>query len=183
MPENACERRNPDQYRQALRLGDGRSPDVDGESPKAASRPCWALRAAARPPTLRMIAGLIDPSEGDIEIKGRRVNDIPIHKRNLGLVFQNYALFPHKTVAENVAFGLKYRGVSRERMRGKRCAGHSISCSFRRSATAIPRPFPAASSSAIALARRHCHRTRRTASRRAAVCARRKTCAKTCAWS
>ena len=63
--------------------------------------------------TLRMIAGLIDPSEGDIEIKGRRVNDIPIHKRNLGLVFQNYALFPHKTVAENVAFGLKYRGVSK----------------------------------------------------------------------
>ncbi len=63
--------------------------------------------------TLRMIAGLIDPSEGDITIKGRRVNDIPIHKRNLGLVFQNYALFPHKTVAENVAFGLKYRNVSK----------------------------------------------------------------------
>ncbi|MEX5729814.1 putative spermidine/putrescine transport system ATP-binding protein [Rhodovulum iodosum] len=64
--------------------------------------------------TLRMIAGLLDPTEGDIEIKGKRFNDIPIHKRNLGIVFQNYALFPHKTVAENVAFGLKYRDVPRD---------------------------------------------------------------------
>ena len=62
---------------------------------------------------LRMIAGLLDPSEGAIEIGGRRVNDVPIHRRNLGLVFQNYALFPHKTVAENVAFGLKYRDVAK----------------------------------------------------------------------
>ncbi|MEO1459381.1 MAG: ABC transporter ATP-binding protein [Pseudomonadota bacterium] len=61
--------------------------------------------------TLRMVAGLLDPSEGDIEISGRRINDVPIHKRNLGIVFQNYALFPHRTVAENVAFGLKYRDV------------------------------------------------------------------------
>ncbi|MEX0582182.1 MAG: ABC transporter ATP-binding protein [Sneathiella sp.] len=63
--------------------------------------------------TLRMIAGLLDPTEGDIRIGGERVNDLPIHKRNLGIVFQNYALFPHKTVAQNVAFGLKYRGVSK----------------------------------------------------------------------
>jgi putative spermidine/putrescine transport system ATP-binding protein len=63
--------------------------------------------------TLRMIAGLEAPSEGDVLIKGRRVNDVPIHKRNLGLVFQNYALFPHKTVFDNVAFGLKYRGTDR----------------------------------------------------------------------
>lgn len=60
---------------------------------------------------LRMIAGLLDPTEGEIMIGGRRVNDVPIHKRNLGIVFQNYALFPHKTVADNVAFGLKYRDV------------------------------------------------------------------------
>lgn len=64
--------------------------------------------------TLRMIAGLLDPSEGEISIKGKRVNDVPIHKRNLGLVFQNYALFPHKTVADNVAFGLNYRNVGKE---------------------------------------------------------------------
>ena len=64
--------------------------------------------------TLRMIAGLETPSEGDILIKGARVNDLPIHRRNLGLVFQNYALFPHKSVFDNVGFGLKYRGVERE---------------------------------------------------------------------
>ncbi|MFD1193692.1 ABC transporter ATP-binding protein [Seohaeicola saemankumensis] len=63
--------------------------------------------------TLRMVAGLLDPTEGDISIGGKRVNDIPIHKRNLGIVFQNYALFPHRTVAQNVGFGLKYRNVDR----------------------------------------------------------------------
>ncbi len=67
--------------------------------------------------TLRMVAGLLDPTTGDIAIGGRRVNDLPIHKRNLGLVFQNYALFPHKTVAENVAFGLRYRNVARAEIR------------------------------------------------------------------
>ncbi len=63
--------------------------------------------------TLRMIAGLTDITEGDLMIRDRRVNDLPIHKRNLGLVFQNYALFPHKTIFENIAFGLKYRKVSK----------------------------------------------------------------------
>jgi putative spermidine/putrescine transport system ATP-binding protein/spermidine/putrescine transport system ATP-binding protein len=58
-----------------------------------------------------MVAGLAAPSEGDILIKGARVNEVPIHKRNLGIVFQNYALFPHKTIFDNVAFGLKYRKV------------------------------------------------------------------------
>lgn len=67
--------------------------------------------------TLRMIAGLLDPTEGDILIGGKRVNDLPIHKRNLGIVFQNYALFPHKTIAQNVAFGLKYRDVSKEEIK------------------------------------------------------------------
>ena len=64
--------------------------------------------------TLRMIAGLLDPTGGDIAIGGRRVNDLPIHRRNLGLVFQNYALFPHRSVADNVAFGLKYRNVPKD---------------------------------------------------------------------
>ena len=64
--------------------------------------------------TLRMIAGLTGITEGDILIKGRRVNDLPIHKRNLGIVFQNYALFPHRTVQQNVAFGLKYRNTPKD---------------------------------------------------------------------
>ncbi len=69
--------------------------------------------------TLRMIAGLLDATEGEIAINGKRMNDVPIHKRNLGLVFQNYALFPHKTVAENIAFGLNYRNVSKEETQRK----------------------------------------------------------------
>ncbi len=68
---------------------------------------------------LRMIAGLEMPTEGDIYIQGKRVNDIPIHKRNLGMIFQNYALFPHKTIFDNVAFGLKYRNVPKEDIKEK----------------------------------------------------------------
>ncbi|EWY42565.1 spermidine/putrescine ABC transporter ATP-binding protein [Skermanella stibiiresistens SB22] len=63
--------------------------------------------------TLRMIAGLVAPSSGDITIDGRSVVGLPVHKRNLGMLFQNYALFPHLTVLENVAFGLAMRGVSK----------------------------------------------------------------------
>jgi ABC-type Fe3+/spermidine/putrescine transport system ATPase subunit len=68
---------------------------------------------------LRMVAGLEEPTEGDILIKGKRINDTPIHKRNLGMIFQNYALFPHKTIFDNVAFGLRYRNVSKEEIRTK----------------------------------------------------------------
>lgn len=68
---------------------------------------------------LRMVAGLEKPTEGDIFIRGKRVNDVPIHKRNLGMIFQNYALFPHKTILDNVAFGLKYRNVPKEEVRSK----------------------------------------------------------------
>ena len=68
---------------------------------------------------LRMVAGLEEPTEGDIFIKGVRINDTPIHKRNLGMIFQNYALFPHKTIFDNVAFGLKYRDVSKADIKEK----------------------------------------------------------------
>jgi putative spermidine/putrescine transport system ATP-binding protein len=66
---------------------------------------------------LRMIAGLEAASGGEIWIKGRRIDEVPIHKRNVGLVFQNYALFPHKTIFDNVAFGLKYRDVPKAEIR------------------------------------------------------------------
>lgn len=58
---------------------------------------------------LRMIAGLVQPSSGEIFVDGRRITGTPVHRRNIGLLFQNYALFPHMTVAENVAFGLQAR--------------------------------------------------------------------------
>ena len=62
---------------------------------------------------LRMVSGLETPTTGDIFIRDQRINDTPVHKRNLGMIFQNYALFPHKTIFDNVAFGLKYRQVPR----------------------------------------------------------------------
>ncbi len=68
---------------------------------------------------LRMLAGLEEPTHGDIFVKGKRINDTPIHKRNLGIIFQNYALFPHKTIFDNVAFGLKYRSASKAIMKEK----------------------------------------------------------------
>ncbi len=61
---------------------------------------------------LRMIAGFIDPSEGSIAFDGRDVTHAPPNKRNTGMVFQSYALWPHMTVAQNVAFGLNVRKVS-----------------------------------------------------------------------
>jgi spermidine/putrescine ABC transporter ATP-binding subunit len=67
--------------------------------------------------TLRMIAGLEEPSDGIIKIGGEVVNAVASYRRGVGLVFQNWALFPHKTALDNVAFGLKMRGVRREERR------------------------------------------------------------------
>src|SRR6185503_3624300 len=58
---------------------------------------------------LRMIAGLEIPTSGDIFIRGERVNDIPVQKRNIGFVFQSYALFKNMTVFKNIAFGLSIK--------------------------------------------------------------------------
>ncbi|HEY8369034.1 MAG TPA: ABC transporter ATP-binding protein [Thermodesulfobacteriota bacterium] len=63
--------------------------------------------------TLRMIAGLVQPTAGAIFLGGREITREPAWRRNLGLVFQSYALFPHMTVAQNVAFGLRLRKVPR----------------------------------------------------------------------
>ncbi len=59
--------------------------------------------------TLRMIAGLVEPSAGEILLDDRPITGVPAHRRNMGMLFQNYALFPHMNVAENVAFGLEAR--------------------------------------------------------------------------
>jgi spermidine/putrescine transport system ATP-binding protein len=64
--------------------------------------------------TLRMIAGFDEPTEGEIEIDGRSTVGIPPNKRNVNTVFQAYALFPHMTVLDNVAYGLKQRKVGKE---------------------------------------------------------------------
>jgi putative spermidine/putrescine transport system ATP-binding protein len=61
--------------------------------------------------TLRMIAGTIQPDEGTVVLDGRDITTVPSYKRDIGMVFQNYALFPHMTAAENIAFPLKMRGI------------------------------------------------------------------------
>ncbi len=63
--------------------------------------------------TLMMLAGFEAPTHGEILLAGRPVTNVPPHKRNLGVVFQNYALFPHMTVAENVAFPLLARKMAK----------------------------------------------------------------------
>ena len=63
--------------------------------------------------TLRMVAGLETPDEGSIVLDGRDVTHLPAYKRDMGMVFQGYALFPHLSVFENVAFGLRLRHQSR----------------------------------------------------------------------
>jgi ABC-type sugar transport system ATPase subunit len=64
--------------------------------------------------TLRMIAGFEDPTEGEIRIDGRVVNDLEPRDRGLGMVFQSHALFPHKSVAQNIEFGLRMKKVAPE---------------------------------------------------------------------
>ena len=64
--------------------------------------------------TLNLLAGLEDPSAGLIYIDGAVVNDVPSGKRDIAMVFQSYALYPHMTVAENIGFGLKVRGMNKE---------------------------------------------------------------------
>ena len=63
--------------------------------------------------TLRMIAGFVEASAGDVRLDGQSVLGLPPHRRDMGLVFQSYALFPHLTVARNIAFGLEMRGMAR----------------------------------------------------------------------
>ena len=66
--------------------------------------------------TLRMVAGLEDISSGELKIDGRLVNDVEPKDRDIAMVFQNYALYPHMTVYDNMAFGLKLRKVSKEKI-------------------------------------------------------------------
>jgi putative spermidine/putrescine transport system ATP-binding protein len=69
--------------------------------------------------TLRCIAGLIEADAGSIVVGGRDITALPTHRRNLGMVFQNYAIFPHMTVFDNVAYGLRSRGLSRAAIRDR----------------------------------------------------------------
>ena len=64
--------------------------------------------------TLRTITGFIDPCEGTVVVKGEDITHVPVEQRNIGMVFQNYALFPTMTVYENIAFGLRVKKVPKD---------------------------------------------------------------------
>ncbi len=93
---------------------DGRVRAVDDISVAIAAGELFALlgpSGCGKTTTLRMIAGLEMPDAGRIIVGGADLTDVPVHKRAMGMIFQAYALFPHRTVAENVAFGLRMRGL------------------------------------------------------------------------
>ena len=69
--------------------------------------------------TLRTITGFIDPVQGKVNMEGRDITKVPIEKRNIGIVFQSYALFPTMTVADNIAFGLKIKHLKKDEIKEK----------------------------------------------------------------
>ena len=84
--------------------------------------------------TLRMVAGLVEPTAGQIRFDGQVMNNVPSHKRNIGLAFQSHALFPHLSVARNIAFGLEVKGTERgDSASGERNARHDRALAVRRS--------------------------------------------------
>jgi spermidine/putrescine ABC transporter ATP-binding subunit len=87
--------------------------DVSLDIPKGAIVSLLGPSGCGKTTTLRLIAGFERPDAGDVLIRGANVTAIPPYRRDFGMVFQSYALFPHLTVAENVAFGLKMRRVAR----------------------------------------------------------------------
>ncbi|HET7699951.1 MAG TPA: ABC transporter ATP-binding protein [Candidatus Limnocylindria bacterium] len=86
--------------------------DVSFEVPRGAFATLLGPSGCGKTTTLRMIAGFYDPDHGDIILGGKRINELPAHRRGTAMVFQDYALFPHMTVKDNVGYGLKVQGVS-----------------------------------------------------------------------
>ena len=106
--------------------------------------------------TLRMIAGFERPTSGRIVLDDVDVAQVPPHKRNVNTVFQSYALFPHLDVAGNVAFGLKYKKLTKEEQRKRVGRGARTRAARATSRSASRRSSRAASSSASRSRARSC---------------------------
>ena len=79
--------------------------------------------------TLRVIGGFVNPDEGDVYFEGKRINDLPAHKRKVNTVFQRYALFPHLNVFDNVAFGLRVSKSPAKDANGNAIPGQTVKLS------------------------------------------------------
>ena len=102
---------------------------------------------------LRMVAGLEDISEGRILIGGEVANDLSPRERNIAMVFQSYALYPHLTVAENIGFGLRVRGVAQGRNRREGAARRRRFSSSTRSSRASPAQLSGGQRQRVAMGR------------------------------
>lgn len=102
--------------------------------------------------TLRSVTGFLRPSSGDIFIGGRQITDIPPEKRGIGLVFQNYALWPHMTVFKNLAFGLEMKKVPADEIK-RRVAAVLASVQLSEYAERMPRELSGGQQQRVALAR------------------------------
>ena len=109
---------------------------------------------------LRMIAGLEEITDGDLVIGGERVNDLAPRDRDIAMVFQNYALYPHMTVRENMGFALKLAKDDRGGDRARASTRRRRSSTSSRTWSASRRTCPAASASAWRWAARSCARRR-----------------------
>ncbi len=99
---------------QVTKTFDGRVMAVDAVTLDIAAGEFFSLlgpSGCGKTTSLRMIAGFEHPDSGRVHVGGKDITDLPVHRRDMGMVFQSYALFPHRTVAENVAFGLRMREV------------------------------------------------------------------------
>ena len=102
--------------------------------------------------TLRMLAGFEEPDEGEIRISGHAVQGVPPHKRDVNTVFQNYALFPHMSVSENVAYGLRQKKVDRGEI-GRRVGEALEMVKMSQLANRKPREMSGGQQQRVALAR------------------------------
>src|SRR2546427_2561011 len=101
---------------------------------------------------LRLIAGFYQPDSGEVLFGEKPMNGVPPHRRNTGMVFQNYALWPHMTVAENVAYGLEVRGMSRP-VKNQRVAEALAVVQMERFAARMPNQLSGGQQQRVALAR------------------------------
>ncbi|MEO1680209.1 MAG: ABC transporter ATP-binding protein [Pseudomonadota bacterium] len=93
--------------------------DLNLDMPKGEFLTMLGPSGSGKTTCLMMLAGFETATHGDIRLGGRPINDIPPDKRGIGMVFQNYALFPHMTVAENLAFPLEVRGMGKDEREAK----------------------------------------------------------------